>query len=559
MHDLVIRNGTIMDGTGGEPYEGDIAITADKIVDVGGSIGMGREELDASDRLVTPGFVDLHTHFDAQIGWDPMLTPVSWHGVTSALMGNCGVTFAPCRPDDRELLAGMMETVEDIPKDAILEGLPWNWEHYGEYLDRVETMSPAINVSGLVGHCALRFYVMGERAVEEQATPEERTFMAALARDAVKDGAAGFSTSRLLFHKLPDGRHIPGTHAAHEELVEIAEAVGSVGGLMQNVTNLRGDMNGEIDLLGKEARASGGRVLFSMAAGPTNEYGDKICNGVADLRKEGLDINAISIPRGSGFVTGLACNLIWRSEPWRRLTEMDLSERLSTIRNESSCAELVSSAKKEVLSDYGAIWRLVGMEHVVWLGDTGKPNYVGGKESSLQGMADAAGEHPVETFIRIADESNGRALFTVRFFNQNQEALKRVLSHDFVMPGLGDAGAHVSQIMDSGWSTFVLTHWARDAGFYSIEEAVRLLPSAPARVLGLGDRGLMRPGYFADINILDIDNLGEKMPELVDDFPGGATRFIQKAQGYHTTICNGEIILRHDEHTGTRPGRVLRH
>ena len=238
---------------------------------------------------------------------------------------------------------------------------------------------------------------------------------------------------------------------------------------------------------------------------------------------------------------------------------MDLSERLSTIRNESSCAELVSSAKKEVLSDYGAIWRLVGMEHVVWLGDTGKPNYVGGKESSLQGMADAAGEHPVETFIRIADESIGRALFTVRFFNQNQEALKRVLSHDFVMPGLGDAGAHVSQIMDSGWSTFVLTHWARDAGFYSIEEAGRLLTSAPARVLGLGDRGLMRPGYFADINILDIDNLGEKMPELVDDFPGGATRFIQKAQGYHTTICNGEIILRHDEHTGTRPGRVLRH
>ena len=559
MHDLVIRNGTIIDGAGGEPYEADVAITADKIVNVGDGIGMGREELDASDRLVTPGFVDLHTHFDAQIGWDPMLTPVSWHGVTSALMGNCGVTFAPCRSDDRELLAGMMETVEDIPKAAILDGLPWNWEHYGEYLDSLETMAPAINVAGLVGHCALRFYVMGERAVEEQATPEERATMAALARDAVKDGAAGFSTSRLLFHKLPDGRHIPGTHAEHEELVEIAEAVGSVGGLMQNVTNLRGDMNGEIALLGKEARASGGKVLFSMAAGPTNEYGDNICNGVADLRKEGLDINAISIPRGSGFVTGLACNLIWRSEPWRCLAEMDLSERLSTIRNESLCAELVSSAKNECLSDYGAIWRLIGMEHVVWLGDNGKPNYVGGKESSLQGMADAAGEHPVETFLRMADESDGRALFTVRFFNQNQEALQRVLSHDFVMPGLGDAGAHVSQIMDSGWSTFVLSYWARDIGFYSTEEAVRLLTSAPARVLGLTNRGLIKSGYFADVNILDIDNLGEKMPELVDDFPGGARRFIQKAQGYDTTICNGEVILRRDEHTGARSGRVLRH
>jgi N-acyl-D-amino-acid deacylase len=559
MHDVVIRNGTVLDGTGGEPFELDIAIAGDRIVGVGDGVDRGREELDAKGKLVTPGFVDLHTHFDAQIGWDPMLTPVSWHGVTSVLMGNCGVTFAPCRPNDRELLAGMMETVEDIPKDAILGGLPWDWEHYGEYLDSVESMAPAINVAGLVGHCALRFYVMGERAVEEQATPEERASMAALARDAVKDGAAGFSTSRLLFHKLPDGRHIPGTHAAHEELEEIAAAVGSVGGLMQNVTNLRGDMNGEIELLGKEARASGGKVLFSMAAGPNNEYGDNICGGVSELRKEGLDINAISIPRGSGFITGLACNFIWNSEPWLRLAEMNLKGRLEAIRDKSCRAELVAAAKKEVLAERGAIWRLVGMEHVVWLGDGERPNYVGGEELSLQGMADAAGEHPVETFLRMADESDGQAFFTVRFFNQNDEALRRVLSYDFVMPGLGDAGAHVSQIMDSGWSTFVLSHWGRDVGFYSLEEAIRLLTSAPARVLGLTDRGSIKPGYFADINILDIDKLGERMPELVNDFPGGARRFIQRAQGYETTICNGEIILSSDEHTGTRSGRVLRH
>ena len=559
VHDLVIRGGTIIDGSGDAQVIGDIAIDGDSITEVGAVSSTGREEIDATDTIVTPGFIDLHTHFDAQIGWDPMLTPVSWHGVTTALMGNCGVTFAPCRAGDRELLAGMMEAVEDIPKDAILSGLPWDWEHYGEYLNSVETMTPAINVAGLVGHCALRFYVMGERAVEEQATPEERSEMAAVARTAVKDGAVGFSTSRLLFHHLPDGRHVPGTHADHQELVEIAEAVGSEGGLMQNVTNLRSDFDGEIALLAKEARASGGRVLFSMAAGPTNEYGDSICEAVSAMRAEGLDINAISIPRGSGFVTGLQCNLIWRSKPWKRLGEMGLEERLAAIRDESARRELIEAAKAETLSDYGDIWRLTGMEHIIWLGDSERPQYTGGRESSLQAMADARGEDPVETFLRLSDESDGRALFTVRFFNQSLEALTRVLSQEFVMPGLGDAGAHVSQIMDAGWSTFVLSHWGRDAELYSLEETVRRITSAPARVLGVTDRGTITRGLRADINVIDIDRLGERMPEIVHDFPGGAKRFIQRANGYRATICNGKVILRDDEHTGVRPGCVLRH
>ena len=558
-HDLVIRGGTIIDGTGGPQRLGDIAVDGDSISKVGLVSSKGLEEIDATDNIVTPGFVDLHTHFDAQIGWDPMLTPVSWHGVTTALMGNCGVTFAPCRVGDRELLAGMMEAVEDIPKDAILSGLPWNWEHYGEYLDSVETLAPAINVAGLVGHCALRFYVMGERAVEEQATPADRHEMASIAQAAVKDGAVGFSTSRLLFHRLPDGRHVPGTHAEHEELVQIAEAIGSEGGLMQSVNNLRGDFEGEIALLAKEARASGGRVLFSMTAGPTNEYGDKICRAVSEMRAEGLDVNAIAIPRGSGFVTGLQCNLIWRSKPWKRLGRMDLNERLVTIRGETSRRELIESAKVETLAEYGDIWRLTGMEHIVWLGDSERPQYTGGRESSLQALADAAGEHPVETFLRLSDKSDGRALFTVRFFNQNLEALRRVLSHEFVMPGLGDAGAHVSQIMDAGWSTFVLSHWGRDEELYSLEEAVRRITSAPARVLGVADRGTIAPGLRADINVIDIDRLGERMPEIAHDFPGGAKRFVQRANGYRATICNGKTLLLDDEHTGVRSGRVLRH
>ena len=558
-HDLVIRGGTIYDGTGAPPITGDIAVDGDTVTTIGEVSGSGREEIDATDHIVTPGFVDIHTHFDAQIGWDPMLTPVSWHGVTTALMGNCGVTFAPVRADGRELLAGMMETVEDIPKDAILNGLPWDWEHYGEYLDSVETMNPAINIAGLVGHCALRYYVMGERAVEEQATAEERREMAEIAGAAVKAGAVGFSTSRILLHHLPDGRHIPGTHAAHEELEEIAQAVGGEGGLMQNVTNLRGDFNGEMDLLAKQARAGGGRVLFSIGAGPTNEFGDGICDAVKAMRADGLDINALTIPRGSGFVTGLQCSLLWRPAPWKRLAKMSFDDRLAAIRDAAMRRQLIDSGKGEILQDYGGIWRMTGYDQIVWLGDAERPHYTGGQETSLQAMADAAGEHPVETFLRVSDESDGLALFTVRFFNQNIESLKRMLAQDFVLPGLGDAGAHVSQIMDAGWSTFVLSHWGRDTGFYSLEEAVRRISSAPARILGFSDRGTLTPGLRADINVIDLDRLAERMPRMVHDFPGGAKRFIQRADGYKATVCNGQIILRDDEHTGARPGRVLRH
>ncbi|MEK9868773.1 MAG: amidohydrolase family protein, partial [Gammaproteobacteria bacterium] len=260
MHDLVIRNGLVVDGTGSEPYVADIAIDGNEIVAVGEVSGSAETEIDASGHIVTPGFVDIHTHLDAQIGWDPMLTPISWHGVTTALLGNCGVTFAPVKSTDRELLAGMMETVEDIPRDAIMTGLSWNWEHYGEYLDELERLNPAINVAGLVGHCALRFYVMGERGVEEQATPEEKQKMAEIVRKAIQDGAVGFSTSRFLGHYLPDGRHVPGTHAEHEELVEIARAVGAENALMQNVTNFGSDFDGEMALIRKEAEQA--RVLF---------------------------------------------------------------------------------------------------------------------------------------------------------------------------------------------------------------------------------------------------------------------------------------------------------
>ncbi len=549
-HDLVIRGGTIADGSGAEPIPGDVAVNGAMITEVGEVAGTGRREIDASGHLVTPGFVDTHTHLDAQIGWDPMLTPVSWHGVTTALLGNCGVTFAPCHASDRDFLAGMMETVEDIPKEAILGGLPWSWEDYGGYLDALQDLNPAINVAGLVGHCAVRYYVMGERSIDDDSTAEEKQRMAQVVADAVRAGAVGFSTSRFLGHYIPDGRHVPGTHADHEELVQIATEVGKLGGLMQNVLNLGGDFEGEISLLAAEARASGQRVLFSNTAGKTQAWGDKLNARISALRAEGLDINGIAIPRGSGFVTGLQAMLVWQGPTWGKLAKQDLAGRLEAIADADFCARLVAEAEENPLR--------FDTRQMFWLGDGDRPDYTCDGRSSLQALAEANDELPVETFLRISRESAGKALFTIRFFNQNVDALAELISTDWCLPGLGDAGAHVSQIMDSGWATFVLSHWARDAGLYTVGEAVRRITSAPARIIGLKDRGVVAPGMRADLNVIDVHALHEHMPQMVHDFPGGAPRFIQRASGYRATLCNGQVILENDEHTGTRSGEVIR-
>ncbi len=549
MHDLVIRNGLVVDGTGEQPIKADIAIDGQEISIVGEVQASGKKEIDAEGHIVTPGFVDVHTHLDAQIGWDPMLTPISWHGVTTALLGNCGVTFAPCKPDGREFLASMMETVEDIPREAIMSGLSWNWEHYGEYLNELEALNPAINVAGMIGHCALRYYVMGERSVEEQATPEEKQQMAEIVRQAVADGAVGFSTSRFLGHYIPDGRHVPGTHAEHEELEEIAKVVGEQGALMQNVTNFGGDFDGEMDLIKKEADRA--RVLFSHGTGRSTSYGDKVEQRIMDMREQGLDVNAIAIPRSSGFVTGLQAYLPWRGGAWSELQEMDFDARLAAIKDGTFVERLLERAREK--------GPLITADQIYYLGDGDKPNYVGGPSESLQAVAEGRGEEVAQTFIRLSLETEGKALFTLRFFNQNIDALAKAISSDFCLPSLGDAGAHVSQIMDSGWATFVMTHWHRDTGLFSLPEVVRRLTSAPARIIGLKDRGTLEVGKKADINVIELAALSERMPEIVNDFPGGAARFIQKANGYRATLCNGEVILEHDQHTGARPGNVLRH
>jgi len=550
-HDLVIRNGRVIDGSGEEAFEADVAIDGDTISRVGSVDAPGRKEIDATGHVVTPGFIDIHTHLDAQIGWDPHLTPLAWHGVTTALLGNCGVSFAPVRPGDAAALAGMMETVEDIPRKTILDGLPWNWEGYGGYLDSIEASRPGINVAGLVGHCAVRFYVMGERGIEENPTEDELERMAEVVGESIRDGAVGFSTSRIIGHVLPDGRDVPGTHAEHGELLRIAEAVRSAGGgLMQNVLNLSGDFEGELALIEKQARTSGDRVLFSITAGRSDASGRLFTDRIDAMREQGLDVSGVAIPRGSGFVAGLVSTLPWSTGAWERIAKLDFEARLEAIADASTFESLIEDAKADT-SYFSKV-------PLYWLGDGETPDYLFGDERDVAQMAAREGLHPAEVFLRLSLETRGQALFVLQLFNPNLKAVADLISKGHVLPGLSDAGAHVGQVMDSGWCSFVLSHWVRREKLFSVEEAVRRMTSAPARIMGVENRGRLVPGLLADVNVIDLERVAERMPEFVHDFPGGAGRFVQRAQGYLATLCNGEQILEADELVGIGAGRVLR-
>ena len=551
--DLVIRDGLIVDGTGSEPFYGDIAIQNERISEIGKASGKAKQEIDAEGALVTPGFIDLHTHFDAQAGWDPALTPISWHGVTTALIGNCGVTFAPCKPKDQKFLANMMESIEDIPEQAILNGLSWKWESYGEYLDEIEKLNPAINLAGLVGHCASRTYVMGERAVDEDPNKEEIEQIAQLVGQSIKEGAVGFSSNRLPGHVLPDGRAIPGTFAKREELEAISKAVGDNNGLLQYVLNYS-ELDDEVSLIGEQGLLANAPVLFSAVfiSGDAEHYSAYDSN-ISRMRDRGLDITGLTLPRSFGSLSSLENDVLpdRKSPAWRKLADMDFSERLRSLEDSAFRAQLTEEIKENKdFTNNARRW--------FWLGDLERPLYTQERNQSLEHMAREFNEHPGETWIRLMVETKGKTKFHARFGNFNISQLADFIRNDWVIPGLGDAGAHVSQIIDSGWPTFFLSHWCRDTEEFSIAQAIQKMTSAPARTLGLSDRGTLSKGARADINVIELDNLNEKQPQLVHDFPGGAPRFIQKASGYRATVCNGSTILLNDELTGESGGQIIR-
>lgn len=540
-HDIVIRGGTIVDGTGNEPFHGDVGIAGDRIAEIGKIAAPGKREIDAEGLVVSPGFIDLHTHLDAQIGWDPDLTPISWHGVTTALMGNCGVTFAPCKPSDREFLASMMESVEDIPRQAIMTGLPWTWEEYGDYLNTLDTLRPGINVAGLVGHSAVRYYVMGERSFAEQASDAEKKQMAEIVGKAVDAGAIGFSTNRFAPHKAPDGRSIPGTFADASELVEIGKAVAARNGLMQAV-------GATGDVLKAIADQSKSRVLFSYGVGMNKGDGRKSAEGL-DRLCEGRDITAISQVKGTGFMFGLQCSLPFRGETWEKIRPLNLEGRLAAIRDPETAAKLIAEGETRF-----------PLEHTYYIGDKETPNLTAPRNASVKDDLSKTGERFVEYFLRLSRETNGRALFNYRLFCQDMDELGDLFAATKnVLPSLGDAGAHVSQIIDADWATFTLKYWIKEKKVYSLAKGIQRMTSDGARVMGLTDRGVLAVGKRADVNVFDLDRVTQLQPEIVHNFPGGAPHFTQRARGYKATLVNGQINIWDDQSTGARAGQVLRH
>jgi N-acyl-D-amino-acid deacylase len=559
--DLVIRNGQVVDGTGAAARRADVAIAGDRVVAVEESIdARGGREIDAEGRVVTPGFVDVHTHLDAQLGWDPLPTSSCWHGITSVVLGNCGVTFAPVGPGQREFLAEMMESVEDIPRQAILEGLPWDWTSYGDYLGWLDRTPKGLNVGGLVGHCALRVAAMGERAmVEGSGTPEEIARMCEMADEALAAGALGISTSRTLGHVVPDGRPVPGTWAEADELLAFGDVLGRAGkGLFEGAMRLgeRDDESltktrAEVALMGDISRRSGRPVSYGLVQ--SNRRPDLYAR-VIDLTKaenaKGAAVRPQTTARGIGILFGLFNRTPWdRAPAFRELHELAPAARLAAIRDPQWRARLIAE---------GAEARMMLGPDMIFVLPDGPARYDCREEDSLAAHAARRGVGPVEAFLDLADESDGTVNLNMPLLNQQLGAVEEMLDDELVTLGLADAGAHVGQIMDTSQPTFLLTYWVRERQRWTLEEAVRRLTSDTAELFGFTDRGVLRPGAYADVNVIDLEHLSLPQPEFVNDLPNGAGRYIQGSSGYDYTIVNGEVFMDHGEHAGALAGRVVR-
>jgi N-acyl-D-amino-acid deacylase len=563
-HDLVIRDGLVVDGTGAPGRVADVAIDGDRVTAVGTVDGRGSRELDAEGKVVTPGFVDIHTHLDAQIAWDPLGTSSCWHGVTSVVLGNCGVTFAPCAADEREYLAELMESVEDIPRDSILEGLAWDWTTYGEYLGALDRQPKGINVGGMIGHCAVRHHVMGERGLsaepaigDEVPTDDDIAAMCDLVDEAMGAGALGFATSRTLLHRVPDGRPVPGTWADRRELYAIGDVLGRHRrGVFEVAPRFerRGPNDEhlveEIHWMAEIRRRTARPVTFGI--GQTDLVPDmyrKIFERVEAEAADGGDIRPQTTPRGIALLFGLQMRTFFDRAPgWDALAGKGVDARLAALDDDARRAELVESAR----ANQGLDWR------GVYVLATEPVNYRFSADDSLAAHADRRGIDPVEAFVDISRETRGAAVFSFPFLNQQDGAVEWMLGHDYCALGLADSGAHVGLIMDAGQPTWLLADWVRDRQVMSLEEAVRRLTSDTADLFGITGRGRLVEGAFADVNVIDLDALALPLPTVQRDFPLGASRYVQRASGYEATIINGSVFMEQGEHTGALTGVTLR-
>jgi len=563
---LVIRNGTVVDGSGTDPYEADVAVTDGKITAIGGTIPKGAEEIDARGKLVTPGFVDVHTHYDAQVTWSERLSPSTWNGATTVMLGNCGVGFAPCHADQHEMLINLMEGVEDIPEVVLSEGLPWNWHSFPDYLDALAARRYDADIAAQVPHAALRVYVMGERgANREPATEQDRQRMAELTAEGLRAGALGFSTSRTLNHRSADGKHIPTLRAEEAELTAIAHAMRDTGiGWMQIVSDFE-DQAGEIGLFRRMARESRRPVTISLLQSDARPDGwRELMAEIDEANDEGLRITAQVRSRPTSVLLGfeLTQNPFMGRASYKQIAHLPFAERLAHLRQPEFRARVLA----EAFEGSKRAKRVERWDRMYPLGDP--PDYEPKAESSIAARAAREGRTPEEVAYDLLLERDGRGILYLPVTNYaggNLDVVREMIAAPNTLIGLGDGGAHVGIMCDATATSYTLTHWTRDrardrdrGALFPVSWAIKRLSADNAHEIGLTDRGLLKVGLKADINVLDYDNMRLRSPQIVYDLPAGGKRLVQRTDGFDATIVSGAVVYRGGEATGALPGRLVR-
>ncbi len=559
-HDLVIRNGTVVDGSGFGSYRADVAITGDRIAAIGRIGEQGRREIDAEGHVVTPGFIDGHTHMDAQVFWDATGSNSCWHGVTSAVMGNCGFTLAPVHSDQRQLVVRNLERAEDIDPAALAEGIDWSFETFPQYLDAVDRLAKGINFAANIGHSALRTWAMGERAFEEEATERDLALMCGQLADALRAGAIGFSTSRTKHHETSDGRPVASRLASWGEVAALVGVMGELG------TGIFEGADADMSATDPEVRADGLDRMAALAAttGVPMTFGlvatrgaDFLIDFLDDAAARGGRMIAQTHCRGISVLLSLKTRLPFDLVPaWSDLRVLPLAEQLRILGDPVLRVPYVDAA---VHADYAA-YTGVGAQ-------ARPPDFEGIRvyehglppNPSVADVARDRGVHPAEAMVDLCLESGGDQLFIQpSLYPQDETVLLRAMRHPRTVMTFSDSGAHLSQIADSSIHTHLLGHWVRDRQEFTLEEAVRMITLAPALAWGLSDRGLLRPGMAADITVFDPDTVAPAVPVLVADLPAGGRRLEQRSVGFLATVVGGDVTIERGEPTGATPGRLLR-
>ncbi|MFZ2737876.1 MAG: amidohydrolase family protein [Burkholderiaceae bacterium] len=565
MHDLLIRGGSVVDGTGVPSFSADVAIKDGRVVEVGKVSSPAKRSIDASGLLVAPGWVDIHTHYDGQASWDPYMTPSSWHGVTTAIMGNCGVGFAPAKQSQREWMIELMEGVEDIPGAVLSEGVRWEWESFPQYLDALERTPRIMDLGAQIPHGALRVYVMGERgAGREAATDDDTASMAALAKEAVTAGAFGFTSSRTSVHRTKRGEPVPSLGAAAQELIAIGRAIGETGkGVLQLISDWD-DLDAEFGLIQAMASASGRPLSYTLLQHDfLPERWREVLRRTSLARNTGLEVRAQVACRAIGMIHGLECSMhpFFLAPSYVAIAQLPLIERVARMREPNLRAQILQEAA--VAPGNRRLDSITQHFHKYFpIGE--QADYEPQPEDSIAGIAARQGRPAAEVAYDLLLEMQGKQKFYFPLYNyteSNLDVVREMMTHPAALLGLGDAGAHCGYICDASYPTYLIKHWARErrrGPKLDLEFLVHAQTQRNAQAMGLRDRGALLPGMKADINLIDLEQLGLRPPEMVYDLPAGGRRLVQQATGYVATLVSGEVVMEQGQATGVLPGRLVR-